>query len=203
MTAGARALIAELNSSLTKAPKSKQVSMLRAVVDLYLRDAEAYSKEQVEIFDDVISRLIKDADRTTLIELSGKLAPIRNAMLGTMKFLSLQDDVAISGAVLSKCAALQEADLIGIAKSKGQFHLTALADRAQMSEVLTDILVDRGNIEIANKIARNRNAKLSEFGFAKLIKKADNNRALTAVIADRKDLPQELRPFLKTETTTT
>ena len=82
-------------------------------------------------------------------------------------------------------------------RPKGQRHLAAIADRAQISESVTDILADRGNPEVACKVTSNQGARLSELGFAKLINVAKNDKTLAAMIAKRTDIPPELQPFLK------
>ncbi len=62
---------------------------------------------------------------------------------------------------------------------------------------MTDILVERGNAEIAARLAANPGAKLSELGFVKLINRAKTDVALAGTIAARTDIPPELEPFLK------
>jgi uncharacterized protein (DUF2336 family) len=87
--------------------------------------------------------------------------------------------------------------LAEIAGTKRQNLLVAIAGRPQVSEIVTDVLVERGNSEVAHKVVANTGASISELGFVKLIGHAKNDKTLAAAIADRKDLPPELIPFLK------
>ena len=48
---------------------------------------------------------------------------------------------------------------------------------------MTDILVDRGNSEVACKVTGNQGARLSEPGFVKLIKRAKNDKVLAEAVA--------------------
>ena len=66
-----------------------------------------------------------------------------------------------------------------------------------ISEVVTDVLVERGNAEVSRKVSANLGARISETGFVKLINKAKKDRELANAIANRNDLPQELVPFLQ------
>jgi uncharacterized protein (DUF2336 family) len=76
-------------------------------------------------------------------------------------------------------------------------HLHAIACRKQISETVTDALVDRGHLNAIRKAVENAGACFSEFGSAKLVQIARRDRALASKLAGRKDLPTELRPFLR------
>jgi uncharacterized protein (DUF2336 family) len=197
MSSEAKSLLEELDKTLSKTSESQQVSILRRVTDLFLGNSERLSGDHVAVFGDVIVRLIEKAEHSALVELTNRLAPVTNAPENVVVCLSRHDDIAVSGPVLEKSNMLTDESLGEIAKTKGQKHLAAIADRAQISETVTDILADRGNAEIAYKVTRNQDARLSELGFVKLINKAKNDKALAATIAKRTDIPPELQPFLK------
>ena len=72
-----------------------------------------------------------------------------------------------------------------------------LAARSELGEQVTDILIERGNADIAAGLAANAGAKLSELGFVKLINRAKTDAALAGTIVTRTDIPPELEPFLK------
>jgi hypothetical protein len=65
-----------------------------------------------------------------------------------------------------------------------------------LGEVLTDVLIKRGNAEIQRKIIGNPAAAISETGFARLVMGVNGNKDLAAAIAQRQDLPAELRVWL-------
>ena len=173
----------ELDTALSSASDSRYSSILRRVTDLFLGGSKRFSGDHVAVFDDVIVRLIEGTEQSALIELSAKLAPVGNAPLNVVVRLSHDDDIAISGPVLEKSDVLSEQTLAEIAIKKGQQHLAAIAGRRQIGETLTDILVDRGNSEVACKVTGNHGARFSEPGFVKLIKRAKNDKTLAAAVA--------------------
>jgi uncharacterized protein (DUF2336 family) len=197
MTSEARSLIDELDAALSKASDSRHLTILRRVTDLFLRGLETFSNDHVAIFDDVISRLIEKTEHPALIELSARLAPLGNAPLNVIAHLSCNDDFAVSGPILENSNVLTDSTLAEIAKTKSQKHLVAIAGRPQLSETVTDPLVDRGSSEVAHKVTANPGARLSELGFVKLIGRAKTDKALAEAIANRIDLPPELEPFLR------
>jgi uncharacterized protein (DUF2336 family) len=73
----------------------------------------------------------------------------------------------------------------------------AIAGRAQISDAVSDALIDRGNQEVVQKLIANHGARISELGFVKLIGHAKTDKSLAVTIAKRVDMPAELEPFLK------
>jgi uncharacterized protein (DUF2336 family) len=200
MMPNAQSLIAELDTTLSKASRSKHSTILRSVTDLFFNGAQNYSKEHVAVFDDVIDRLVEKVEkneRPTLIELSTRLAPLSNAPVKVIGRLSRNDDFAIAAPLLGKSEVLTDEVLVDIAKTKGQYYLSAIAGRTRIDPSVADVLVERGNSDVARKVAANLGAKLSELGYVKLIKRAQSDKELAALITARGDMPDELRPFLK------
>jgi uncharacterized protein (DUF2336 family) len=197
MTTATQSLIMELDAALSTATNHRQLEILRRVTDLFVIGADNYSDEQVAIFDDVIARLIANMDQRALRELSARLADVTNPPRSVVAQLSGSDDIAISGPALEKSDNISDETLVNIATSKSQKHLKAIAGRSALSEVVTDVLVDRGDSEVSRCVSANLGARLSEMGFVKLINRAKKDRSLADAISSRSDLPPELVPFLK------
>ncbi len=184
--------ISELDQALEHRSGSQRFTMLRRVTDLFLAGASSYSKSHVAVFDDVMTRLIEQIEREALIELSQRLAPIDNAPVNVIGRLSRDDDISVSGPVLEQSNVLTDRDLVEIARSKSQDHLSAIAGRKTISEMVTDILVDLGNSVVAQKVTSNEGARISRKGFDRVVDRAHDDEELVDAVANRKDLPQEL-----------
>lgn len=197
MVPAAQSLMSELDATLNKIPGSRHLVILRRVTDLFLVNTAHYTEEQIAIFDDVISRLIENMDTRALIELSVRLSAGGLVPANVAARLSNYDDIAVSGPALEKSGSLSEKTLVEIAGKKSQKHLAAIAGRSHLSETVTDILVDRGNSVVSQRVTSNLGARISEIGFVKLINRAKTDRDLANAIASRDDLPAELVPFLK------
>ena len=87
---------------------------------------------------------------------------------------------AVAGPVL-KQARLDEPDLRHIAETKSQAHLLALSTRRGIGEALSEILVARGNRDVARSIANNRDARLSENAFGMLVQRAEQDGTLAEI----------------------
>jgi len=197
MMSASQSLISELDTTLKRTSSAQHLTILQRVTDLFLDSPERFSSDHVAVFDDVISRLIEKTEHPALIELSARLAPVGNAPAKVIASLACNDDIAVSGPVLETSNILTDEVLAKIAGTKNQKLLAAIAGRTQIGEAVTDILVDRGSSEIARKVTANLGASISELGFVKLINRAKTDKPLAATIANRKDMPPELEPFLK------
>jgi uncharacterized protein (DUF2336 family) len=195
--AEAQTLITELDAALHNLPDARQLVILSRVTDLFLVGVDNYSDEQIAIFDDVICRLIENIGNAALIELSARLAAAGRGPANTLNRLSSSDDIAVSGPTLERATGLTDQDLLTIAGKTGQKQLAAIAGRAQISESVTNVLVERGDATVSRKVSANLGARISETGFVRLINKAKKDRELATAISSRNDLPEELVPFLK------
>jgi uncharacterized protein (DUF2336 family) len=199
MTFEAQPLISELVSVLSRAPAAWRGQTLRRVTDLFLVDAEFYTDDQVAVFDDVISHLIEKIDRRMLIELSNRLAQVKNAPIKVVGALARHADMLIAGPLLETSSVLTDADLVEIADKDRRDPtplLSAIGARPRLSEAVTDVLIRRGPPAIARKILDNTKAHISESSFARMVTSVENDKELAAAIAKRDDLPAELRPWL-------
>ena len=190
-------LTAQLNVLLDTAPVSRRMFILRQVTDLFLASAALYTDEQIELFDIVFVALSQNIEQAALIELSNRLASTSYAPPQIIKRLSCDDAIAIARPTLENSKALANDTIAEIAKTKSHDHLLAIASRKQIGEAVTDALIERDIPEILRKFVANDHARISHIGFAKLISAAKRDARLAQIAANRPDLPDELRPFLK------
>ncbi len=195
-------LIAELEVSLPERPSSQRFTILRKLTDLFLAEADAYSDECTQLFDELMTRLIEQIERQALIELSNRLAPVKRALPSTIGQLSRHDDIDIAEPVLAQSGALTERDLVEIAKAKSQGHLRAIAGRARLGEPVTEILVDRGDAQVAAKVAGNPGARFSRWTLDKVVARAEKDELIALAVANRIDLPPDLLDQLVRRATT-
>ena len=197
MTPNAQQLVAELDAALGSAPVKRRVAIMRKVIDVYVEGAGHFSDEQVQFFDTVMKLLAQRVGREALIELVGLLASTDNAPAETVNRLAQDEDIAVAGPLLQNSNALVDNVLVDIAKGKGQKHLLAIAARVRINSVITDALIGRGFTDVVRKVVANEGAELSENTFVRLINDCNRDKSLAKQISQRKDIPEELQPFLK------
>jgi len=182
-------LIPELEEVVQHGSREKRVDTLKRVTALFLDGASRYKDEHVDLFDDVFGLLIEQIEAQARAELSSHLAPVSNAPAKVLRKLANDDDISVAGPVLKLAPRLAEADLVDVANSKSQAHLHAISGRSTLGEAVTDVLVRRGNREVARRVADNRGAKISEKGFYRLVKRAEEDGILAEKVGLRPDIP--------------
>ena len=197
----ALSLIPELERVVQHGSREKRTETLQRITSLFLDGASTYNDLHVDLFDDVFGLLIKEIENKARAELSTHLAPVSNAPVQVLRTLAKDDDIAIAGPILKLAPRLSEADLVDVAKTKSQAHLQAISARRVLGEAVTDVLVGRGDREVARRVADNRGARISEMGFSRLVKRAADDGILAEKVGPRPDIPAPMFRELLTRAT--
>jgi uncharacterized protein (DUF2336 family) len=195
-------IVSEIEAAINATAAEKGLQTIRRVTDLFLLSAGRFDDEQVELFDNVLDRLVKTIElraiadvsaRVALAELSSQLALIPQAPRSVIRRLARNDEITISGPILSESGRLSEDDLIELAETKPQPHLLAIAGRWWLKDVVTDVLLARRYPAVSRRVVGNPGARISAAGFALLLAQAENDPDLAVETGIRTDLSAELR----------
>lgn len=184
-------LIDELNEAVANGDAKRRLRIMLRIADLFAAGARNYSSQQIAVFDDVLRELAADIEIGARAELSHRLAHVNGAPPRTVRTLAFDDAIEVAGPVLTHSDQLTDDELVESASNKSQAHLFAIAQRLKLSEAVTDVLVERGDRRVVNKVARNRGARFSLAGYEKLTVRARRDRSLTLVLGRRGDLPRQ------------
>ena len=185
-------LIPELEDIVQHGSPRRREQALRRITALFLEGAKVYNDDHVQLFDDVFNRLIDEIESKARAELSHHLAPIGNAPGALMSRLARDDDILVAGPVLRQSRRLAERDLLEIAETKGQQHLLAISSRPGIAKNVTNVLVRRGDREVARSMVQNRSAQISDNGFSALVARSEGDDVLAERIGQRPDIPPPL-----------
>jgi len=179
-------------------------SLVTAVTDLFL-SADEDNIEQVSlIFGDIVMRVLGQLENETRLALAKRVGGHRSAPHNLMVELA-RDDIEIARPVLEESPVLESSDLVEVAKNGSMDHLSAIANRPELNEEVTEVLVDRGDSEVLNKVTSNPGAHFADQTFLRLVDKAKTDPGIQSALAQRPDLPEDaartLVPFLSEELT--
>jgi uncharacterized protein (DUF2336 family) len=202
MAANASAeLIAELEATAKDGAPERRTRILQRVADLFLSAAGSLNHDQVDVFDNVLVRLMERMDPRRLAELSGALAEVAPAPAATVRRLAHHESPSVATPVLLKSPSLTDSDLIEIATHLSQQHLVAISSRPGLNEALTDAILKHAGKEAARALARNQKACFSALGYAALLILAERDENVAEALGSRPDLPAECFKKLLTRTT--
>ena len=183
MSAADLSIVDEVNAAINAGSAEKRLETIRRVTDLFLLSAGTFNGEQIELFDNVLGRLIRTIEiravadinaRLALAETSSQLASVAQAPPAVVRRLAGNDEIAIAGPVLAESARLSAEDLIEIAETKGEQHLLAVSGRWWLKEVVTDALLARRYPTVSRRIVNNPGARISAAGFAIVLGQAES-----------------------------
>jgi uncharacterized protein (DUF2336 family) len=184
-------LIAEVENAIASGSSEKRVESLRRVTDLFLVNTNQYSESQVDVFGDVMSRLVSRIETKAKAELANRLAPVKNAPVAVVRSLARDESINVAGPVLQHSTRLSDDDLLACAGNSGQDRLLAISKRVSISEAVGDALVSRGGRDVVQSVAENAGARFSNTGYAKLVERAVEDEVLALCVGMRKDMPKQ------------
>jgi uncharacterized protein (DUF2336 family) len=203
-------IVDEVEAAINIGSPEKRLDTIKRVTDLFLASAGSFNSEQIDLFDNVLERLVKTIEiraiadvsaRIALVEMSVQLAPVAQAPPAVVRRLARNDEITIAGPVLTESARLSEHDLVDIAETKGEQHLLAISARWWLKEVVTDALLARRYPSVSRRLVNNPGARVSAAGFAVVLAQAESDPELAVETGIRVDLPAELRHQLLSNAT--
>src|SRR4051812_41007711 len=88
------------------------------VTDLFLRDIDLFTEDQIDIFDGVIARLAVEIETRARAALARRLAPLAKAPPGVVRWLA-HEEIAVAHPVLVHSPRLDDSTLIAVATARG------------------------------------------------------------------------------------
>ncbi len=138
-----RSIADEVEAAIKAGSTEKHLDTLRQVTDLFLVTADGYGGEQIELFGDVLERLIKTIElraladvsaRIALAEMSTQLASVKQAPPSVIRRLANNDEISIARPVLAE---------IGAAFGRRSGRARANQGRAASARDLRALVADR------------------------------------------------------------
>jgi uncharacterized protein (DUF2336 family) len=163
--------------------------LLNGVCDLFLA-AETPTREQGDLFGDIVRRVLEDVTTDARAEFSGRVAHSDTVPVDIVRQLATDSEITVAAPVLRHSTVLSEDDLIEIASQHGQGHLLAISNRANLPEGVTDVLVARGDTSVLRTVTNNTTARFSLDGFRQLVDKAARDEVIRSALQRRTDMPQ-------------
>jgi uncharacterized protein (DUF2336 family) len=186
----AMSFLQELEVAVSRGSAESRLRVLWYATDLLM--AGQYTDDDIWMFGEVIGLLERDIAVAARAQLAKRLARIDSAPTSIINKLAFDDFIDVAGPVLRQSERLDNRALVANARSKSQLHLLAISKRKSICEDVTDVLVTRGNKEVARSVATNDGARLSDFGILHMIKRSESDSILVELLGRRKDIPRHL-----------
>lgn len=165
----------------------KRRQLMGRVADHFVEGSEDYTTKELNLFGQVISRLLKETDIKSRSELCEKISRNTN----TPHDLALQlasEEIEVARPMLENSPNLTANDLLSLVESQGTGHRVAISHRSDLNEQVTDELIKHGECEVLRAIAGNKSAAISDWGFGAIAEQASEDAEIQNHLASREDM---------------
>lgn len=179
--------------ALAKEPSSeKRRALLREVTDLFFGPAPARNETERDLYGTVLTQLASEMEQAVRAELAERFCEAEDAPRRLVRRLAEDEAIEVARPVLERSPVLSETDLIEVVSTRGQDHIRAVSGRTDVSERLSDAIVDHGDDESLKALLKNDGAKLSRRAHEAAVDRAQANPDLHEVVVNRASLPPDL-----------
>ncbi len=173
-----------------KSQKSRSI-LVTAINDLYSDEDGLLTEQDRAIMVDIIRQLIHEVEVSVRRTLAERLAEQPNAPEDLVLTLA-KDEFEVAHPILLKSEVLKDPDLIEIVQYRTMEHQVAVAMRANVSEQVSDALVETDNERVITTLLSNQNALISNSTMTDLVERSDGMPTYREPLVRRHDLPPVL-----------
>lgn len=174
----------------TEASASRaRATLLKRLADVVCLPASRINAFERAMTSDLLVELLREASLVERERVSRRLAQMADPP-GPLVRMLLRDTFSVARALLEEAAQLGDADLIACLYQAGPEHRRLIAQRRDVSEIVTDALIDMDEEAVAEALLRNDLARISHHGVEHLVAASRDTPHLAPLLLRR----TELRP---------
>ncbi|MCG8508363.1 MAG: DUF2336 domain-containing protein [Rhodospirillales bacterium] len=162
-----------------------------ALSDIFIADGTDLSEQERTIMYDILHRVISDIESALRFEVSQHLARLSDVPRDLAKILA-NDDIEVAYPILSLSTVLLDEDLIEIARNRTIEHQVAIAERPDVSEAVSDVLVELGEETVITALLQNSKARIASATLEYVVEESRRVNAFQEPILRRNELPPSL-----------
>lgn len=180
-------MLEELSALADERCPQKRSELLRQVTKTHLEGAGAPFGIEKYLLGDMIDRIVSSITKQQRLVLCEHC----DMHAALARRLAADPDIDVAKPVLRNSSLLSDDDLVEIGRSAPPEHLVVIAQRPAISEMVTDVLIERDHRPAVHALTANAGARLSTAGMDRLIEKASEDIDLRVLLVDRPELTQE------------
>lgn len=166
----------------------------RAALLKRLTDVVCLPSSRVNVFEramtaDVLCDMLREASVADRERAARRLAILTEGPPALLRML-LRDEPEVARRLIEESGALSDADLLDCIATAGPEHRRLIALRQNLSEVVTDALIAKGEVAVIAALLRNTSARLSPTGIETVVALSRNDGRFVPLLLRR----AELRP---------
>ncbi len=159
--------------------------------DMFLDNGRSVSDRERALMSEILRRLVHDVEkklRKSLAENLSKRSDTPHALIVELA----NDDYEVAHPILIESNVLQDQDLIETIKHRTMEHQLAISMRQNLSEDVSEALVETGEQDVIANLLNNHGAKISRHVMDYLVSESKRVDSYQNPLVQRPDLPPEL-----------
>lgn len=149
-----------------------------------------FRANELLVAEQIFRLLLRDAEVQVRAALAEGLKDNAKAPHDVVQKLAADAEMAVAQPVIEYSEVLNDEDLLGIISSHNEItkHI-AIANRKQVSGMVSAALVETRNADVVGHLVRNEGANIPEHSMQRIVSDHGNNAAMMAEAAQRANLP--------------
>lgn len=165
--------------------------LVNTISDLFMVEDNGLTDRERALMTDILNQLVQDVETAVRRHLSERLSILPNAPRELILTLA-NDEIAVARPVLLKSEILHDIDLIEVIQHRTMEHHLAIAMRKNVSEAVSDALVETGNTDVIKTLLENAEAKIAQGTKEYLVEQSRKVNTYREPLIQRKDLSPAL-----------
>ena len=165
--------------------------LARLITDLFDEQGDALTDRERGLIFNILHGIIHDIEVSVRGNLSKRLAALPDVPLDLITVLA-SDTIDVAYPVLSESMVLRDTDLIDVIRLRSLEHQLAVTLRTEISEEVSDVLVETGEESVVGSLLKNQNARISESTLEYLVEQSKRVNTYQEPLLQRNDLKETL-----------
>ncbi len=151
--------------------KESRARLMNTISDLFVTKTNVLTDQERNLMVDIIHHLVKDVEISVRTGLAEKLRGNDFAPRELVVMLA-NDDIEVAHSLLQHSHVLRDIELVEVIRHRTMQHQLAIAMREEVSDIVSDALIEAGHEDVILTLLQNENASLSKAAMAYLVDRA-------------------------------
>ena len=165
--------------------------LVQVVGDLFFEEKAVTNERERVLMAAILQQLIHDVEQSVRKALADRLAVEKDAPHELVSILA-NDEIDVAHKILRSSEVLQDLELIEIIQHRTFEHQLTIAMRNDVSEAVSDALVETGNVKVIQTLIENETATISENTMEYLVNESKIREPYQLPLLDRPDFSPHL-----------
>lgn len=184
-----------VSEDLLNLAQNKSVSarnqLVENISDMFVSSDGRLNEHERALMNDVLLKLVSSVEQDIKKELSKRIADNDDVSPELALYLA-NESIDIAEPILSKSGVLKDEQLIEVVRNRTESHRMAIAIRSEVSEDVSDELVDMGDEDVIEALINNDDAKISALTMEYLVAESRSVDRFQEPLLNRGDLSADL-----------